>query len=66
MNFLRYPELKTKGISWSRVHIDRLEKAGKFPRRVRLSENTVAWREAEIDGFLADRVAERDHVLGGT
>ncbi len=41
--FLRYPELKGKGIPFSRMHIDRLEKAGKFPRRVTgLGENTIA------------------------
>jgi prophage regulatory protein len=52
--FLRFPQLKSeKGIPWSRMHVDRLEKAAKFPKRVRLGENTVAWREDEIDAMLA-------------
>jgi prophage regulatory protein len=60
MRLLRYSDLKTRGITWSRVHVGRLEKAGKFPKRVHLSENTIAWPESEIDAFLAKRVAERD------
>ena len=58
--FLRFSQLKTKGIPWSRIHVDRLEKAGKFPRRVQLGGNTVAWVEDEIDAHLAAKVAERD------
>jgi prophage regulatory protein len=61
MRFLRYPELESlKGIPFTRVHIDRLEKAGKFPKRVHLSEMTIAWIEAEIDAHLAAKVAERE------
>jgi len=61
MRFLRFPELKTeKGIPWSRVHVDRLEKAGKFPKRVRLGVNTVAWREDEIDAMLAAAMMTRE------
>jgi prophage regulatory protein len=61
--FLRFPQLKAeKGIPWSRMHVDRLEKAGKFPKRVRLGENTVAWQEDEIDAMLAAKAAERDKV----
>ena len=60
MRILRFPELKPeKGIPYSRVHTDRLEKAGKFPRRVRLSDNAVGWVEDELDKWLADRAAAR-------
>jgi prophage regulatory protein len=56
MRYLRFPDLKeVKGIPWSRVHVDRLEKAGKFPKRVKLGENTVAWGEASIDAWLAEK-----------
>jgi prophage regulatory protein len=58
--FLRFPDLKAeKGIPWCRMHIDRLEKQGKFPTRVRLGEATVAWPEEEIDAFLAEKTAQR-------
>jgi prophage regulatory protein len=60
MRFLRFPELKSeKGIPYSRMHIDRLEKADNFPKRVRLSSMTVAWVEEEVDAHLAAKMAER-------
>jgi prophage regulatory protein len=59
--FLSYQQLKAvKGIPFSRIHVDRLEKAGRFPKRVRLAESTVAWVESEIDAWSAARVRERD------
>jgi prophage regulatory protein len=60
MRFLRYEDLKTRGIPFSRVHIDRLQKAGQFPRKVKLGGNTAAYIEDEIDTWLASRVAARD------
>ena len=54
--FLSYQQLKAvKGIPFSRIHVDRLEKAGRFPRRVRLAESTVAWVESEVDAWSAAR-----------
>jgi len=44
----------------SSAQIDRLEKAGKFPRRVQLGERMVGWVESEIDDWIAQRAAERD------
>jgi prophage regulatory protein len=58
---LTYPQLKPeKGVPWTRQYLSRLEAAGKFPRRVQLGPNTVAWVEAEIDEWLAGRAAERE------
>jgi prophage regulatory protein len=60
VRFIRYEQLKSdKGIPFSRVHVDRLEKAGSFPQRVRLGKNTVVWREDEIDAWALARYAER-------
>lgn len=59
---LRFPDLKTKGIPWCRMHVDRLEKADKFPKRIRLGEATVAWLEEEIDAYVASRIAQRDQA----
>lgn len=36
-------------------HIDRLEKAGQFPKRVQLSSQSVGWIEQEIADWLASR-----------
>jgi prophage regulatory protein len=58
--FLRYNDLREKGVPWCRMHLDRMEKAGKFPKRVRLGAGTVAWVEGEIDAFMACKIAERD------
>ncbi len=60
MRLLRFRDLKAlKGIPWSRVHITRLEKLGRFPRRIQVGLNTVAWDEAEVDAMLAARAAAR-------
>ena len=47
------------GSDRTKADIDRLEKLGRFPRRIRLGTNTVAWREDEVDGWSAARQAER-------
>jgi prophage regulatory protein len=46
------------------MHIDRLERAGKFPRRFRIGKNRVVWDEAEVDEWLEARRAERDVAIG--
>jgi prophage regulatory protein len=61
MRLLDYQDLRAKGIKYSRVHLWRLEAAGKFPRRVRLSPARHAWIEDEIDDHLESLVAaQRD------
>jgi prophage regulatory protein len=62
MRLLRYSELRERGVPWSRMHIDRLEKAGRFPRRVRLGDRTVGWIESEIDALMAERIAQRERA----
>lgn len=58
-----YPRLKLEwGVSYSRVHLGRLEKAGKFPKRVPLGGSTVAWLESELAAWLAERAASRTAV----
>lgn len=47
-------------VPFSRQHILRLEKRGRFPRRIRLGDNRVAWLRSEIEAWIASRVAERD------
>jgi prophage regulatory protein len=41
----------------SRTSIWRLERAGDFPKRIRLSAGAVGYRRAEVDAWLASRVA---------
>ena len=54
MNILRLPDLvRVTGLS--RTTLWRLEREGTFPPRVRLSENSVGWREDEVLTWLESR-----------
>jgi prophage regulatory protein len=49
---LTLKEIETlKGIPTTRQHIDRLEKAGKFPKRIKIGAR-VYWYEHEIDEYI--------------
>ena len=55
-----YRALKAKGITYSKPHLWRLEKAGKFPKRVPLGPGRYAYVESEIDAYIAALIAARD------
>jgi prophage regulatory protein len=57
---LGYQALKERGIPWTRVHLARLEAAGKFPLHIDVGDNSIAWFEDEVDEFLEAKAAERD------
>ena len=40
-------------------HIDRLEAAGSFPKRVRLGNNRAGWIESEVLDWLQERIDAR-------
>jgi predicted DNA-binding transcriptional regulator AlpA len=52
-------ELRPLGIRFTKQWVDKLEKRGEFPRRVRISARTIAWRKSEIKAFLEAKAAER-------
>jgi predicted DNA-binding transcriptional regulator AlpA len=55
-----YPELKPRfGIGYCYAHLGRLEKLGRFPKKVHVSANRVAWFEDEILEMLEQLAAER-------
>jgi prophage regulatory protein len=56
---LSYKQLQESGIRFSREHLRRLEAADKFPKRIRLSPQKIAWFEDEIIAWLAERDGER-------
>jgi len=64
MRLLSFPELRTeKGVRYSRQHLHRLVKAGKFPRPIKISgaaNGANAWDEDEIDQHLETCRAARD------
>ena len=47
-------------VPYSDMQIWRLEKAGKFPRRIRLGPNRVGWSLQEVVEWIESRKAERD------
>lgn len=54
--------LQALGVSWKRTHIDRQEKAGKFPKSFKLSDEPKArrvWWLHEIIDWLKRRAAKR-------
>lgn len=58
MKMLRSRQV-TQATGLSRMTIYRLEHSGKFPCRRRLSQNSVAWLEADIQAWLNERPAVR-------
>ncbi len=46
-------------VLYSPQHIARLEKAGKFPKRVKLGSNRVGWVEKEVLDWLEERLQAR-------
>lgn len=46
-------------VSISPQHIDRMEKAGLFPPRVRLGPGRVAWVLSEVTAWMNDKIAGR-------
>jgi prophage regulatory protein len=44
-------------VPYTPQHIHRLEKAGRFPRRIQLGPNRVGWRLVDIEKWINDRVA---------
>ena len=55
-------DLRERGIHYSRVHIYRLVKAGKFPAPIKVGQNRVGWVESEIDDWIQKKVEERDRA----
>lgn len=54
-------ELRTVcGIPYTPQHIARLEK---FPKRVRLGANRVAWVLSEVDAWVRERITFRDEPV---
>lgn len=57
---LPFEALRQKGITLSKCQLWRLEREGKFPRRVHVSARSIAWAADEIDDYVRQRMAARD------
>jgi predicted DNA-binding transcriptional regulator AlpA len=52
-------ELHALGIRFCRAYLLRLEKRGQFPERIRLGQNSVAWRLDEVQAWIETRSKAR-------
>ena len=54
-------QLRDLGICICPTHIDRLERAGKFPKRIKLGayrESRVVWRFEEVVAWIEERASQ--------
>jgi len=58
MCIIDWKVLKTM-VPYSRQHIKRLEKDGKFPQRVELSPNRVGWILEEVQEWIESKAQRR-------
>jgi prophage regulatory protein len=58
MRIIDWKALKTM-VPYSRQHITRLEKARKFPKRVRLGQCRIGWVHDEVLDWIKERLADR-------
>ena len=49
--------LEVTGLGKTKIYD--LQAEGKFPMRVKITSHSVAWIEAEVQAWLADRIDER-------
>lgn len=47
-------------VLYSYAHIDRMEAAGQFPKRVRLGNARVGWVRDEVLAWVHNRISARD------
>jgi len=55
-----YRDLKALGIPYSKPHLWRLERDGKFPKRVPLGPGRYGYVKSEIDAYIAGLITARD------
>ena len=56
---LKMPEVRAK-TGLSRSHLYALAQDGEFPKPLKLSERSSAWVESEVEGWIEDRITQRD------
>jgi prophage regulatory protein len=57
---ISYRDLKARGVPYSKPHLWRLERAGKFPKRVPIGASRYGYVESEIDEHVAALIKARD------
>jgi prophage regulatory protein len=57
---ISHDDLKAKGVPYGKPHLWRLEKQGKFPKRVAIGTGRYGYVETEIDQYVDALIAARD------
>jgi prophage regulatory protein len=60
MKLISQEGLKERGITLSKSQLNRMIKAGQFPKTVQMGFRKRAWLASEVDAWIEQRVAERD------
>ena len=47
-------------VSYSNMQVWRMERDGRFPKRIKLGPGRVGWSLREVQDWIAERKAERD------
>lgn len=61
---LEFWELREHGVPFTRMHVYRLEKQNRFPKRVQIGDHRVGWVEQEIDDHVAEKIKARSTSVG--
>ena len=56
--FIMLPQVR-EIVPYSASHLWRLERAGQFPKRVRLGGNRIAWVQSEVSAWVESKLASR-------
>jgi predicted DNA-binding transcriptional regulator AlpA len=62
MKFVTYEQLRERGLAPSRQQLRRLIERGQYPQPIRFGggNGRLHWAEAEIEDWVAQKLAERD------
>jgi predicted DNA-binding transcriptional regulator AlpA len=64
MRLYRFRDLKGAGVPFTRKHVAHLERREKFPRHLKIGENSISWIADEVDRWVEDRIRGRDFARG--
>lgn len=61
-DILRWPQVQPLTGAPHRSTVNRRERKGTFPKRIRLGPNSVGWRRGDIKKWIAERMADETTV----
>jgi len=61
---LSWSEVRAR-VLLSRATVWALRRRGAFPAPIQISPNRIAWRESDLNDWIADRAASRSCALSG-